>query len=180
MQNRENFASVNHGRPTVAATARPGDFSAHSAVAARAAGGEYHAPTISPREARTSSNSFNRGNSTPGNHGNANEGFRPFTPPSHGGNSNATMNENRGNSTPSNRGGANEGFRPFNAPSGSGNANANRGGNFNQNANQNRGNEGRPQNQPQVSHSNQGASQNRPNPQPQHRSGPPPKEEHHH
>lgn len=188
MQNRENFASVNHGRPAIAATGRPGDFSARSAVAARAAGGEYHSPTMSPREARASSVPVNRGNSTPGNRGNANEGFRPFTPPSHGGNSNASMNANRGNSTPANhgnstpanRGGSNEGFRPFSPPSGGGNANANRGGNRNQGGNANRGNEGRPQNQPQESHSNQGASQNRGNPQPQHHAGPPPKEEHHH
>src|SRR6516225_8319259 len=34
--NRENFAAQNHGRPAVAATARPGDFSRRSAVAARA------------------------------------------------------------------------------------------------------------------------------------------------
>ncbi len=51
-QNRQNFASENHGRPAVAATARAGDFSSHSVVAARAAGGEYHAPAMSPREAR--------------------------------------------------------------------------------------------------------------------------------
>ncbi|HXW17771.1 MAG TPA: hypothetical protein VEJ39_05690 [Candidatus Acidoferrales bacterium] len=36
--NHDLLASVNHGRPAVAATAKPGDFS-HGAVAARAAGG---------------------------------------------------------------------------------------------------------------------------------------------
>ncbi len=51
-QNRGNFASENHGNPAVAATARPGDFSSRSAVSARSAGGEYHAPAMSPREAR--------------------------------------------------------------------------------------------------------------------------------
>ncbi len=81
-QNRQNFASENHGRPAVAATARPGDFSSHSAVPARAAGGEYHAPAMSPREAR--------GPSTPANKGNSNEGFRPFTKPE----SNASQNKN--------------------------------------------------------------------------------------
>src|SRR5579885_3451911 len=51
-QNRQNWASVNQGRPAIAATARPADFSGRSVVAARAAGGQYHAPAISPREAR--------------------------------------------------------------------------------------------------------------------------------
>jgi WXXGXW repeat (2 copies) len=71
-QNRENFASENHGRPAIAATARAGDFSGHSAIPARAAGGEYHAPAMSPKEAR--------GPSTPMKSG-GNDGFRPFTPP---------------------------------------------------------------------------------------------------
>jgi len=72
--NRQNFASENHGRPVVAATARPGDFGSHSVVPARAAGGEYHAPAMSPREARVGA---------PGEHRNP-EGFRPFTPPTKG------------------------------------------------------------------------------------------------
>jgi hypothetical protein len=38
-QNRQLFAKNNGGRPSVAATGRPGDFSAHSVVPARAAGG---------------------------------------------------------------------------------------------------------------------------------------------
>ncbi len=36
--NRDQFASVNHGRPTVAASARPGEFRGHGVVAARAEG----------------------------------------------------------------------------------------------------------------------------------------------
>src|SRR6202142_2582976 len=96
-QNRQNFASENHGRPAIAATAKAGDFSGRSAIPARAAGGEYHPPAMSPKEAR--------GPSTPGN--------RPFTPA----NSN---NENRttGNSTvtPQEKGNANGGFRPFTPP----------------------------------------------------------------
>ena len=59
-QNRQNFASENHGRPAIAATARPGDFSGRSAVPARAAGGEYHAPAMSPKEARGPSSPANR------------------------------------------------------------------------------------------------------------------------
>jgi hypothetical protein len=89
-QNRQNFAAENHGRPAVAATARPGDFSSHSAVSARSAGGEYHPPAMSPREARASTPGGNRGGS--------NEGFRPFTPPnssnSRSGNSSNSRNEN--------------------------------------------------------------------------------------
>jgi hypothetical protein len=93
-QNRENFANVNHGRPTIAATARAGDFSGRSAVAARSAGGEYHAPAMSPREARAPAEAANRG-STPNR---SNDGFRSFTPPSknNGGNS-RNENQNRPN-----------------------------------------------------------------------------------
>jgi len=72
-QNRQNFASENHGRPAVAATAKAGDFGGRSAVPARAAGGEYHAPAMSPKEARVVA--------APSNKGNSNEGFRPFTKP---------------------------------------------------------------------------------------------------
>src|SRR5579864_6779148 len=119
---RQNFARENHGRPAVAATARPADFSRHSVVSARAAGGEYHAPAISPREARVVSNTGNRGNSDRGNsnRGDSKQGFRPFTPPSKGGNAGAN-----------NRGGSNEGFRPFNAPSKGGSSKVERGGNSN-------------------------------------------------
>jgi hypothetical protein len=41
--NRDLRASVNNGRPSIAATARPGDFHGNI-VAAREAGGEYHPP----------------------------------------------------------------------------------------------------------------------------------------
>ena len=51
-QNRALFASENHGAPAVAATARPGEFSGKSVVAAKAAGAPYHAPAMSPKEAR--------------------------------------------------------------------------------------------------------------------------------
>jgi hypothetical protein len=37
-------ASVNHGRPAIAATSKPGDFSGHGVVAARTAGAPYKAP----------------------------------------------------------------------------------------------------------------------------------------
>jgi len=80
MQNRENFASVNHGRPAIAATARAGDFSGRSAIPARAAGSEYHAPAMSPREARGPAG---------GRPNNTNNGFRPFTPPARNNNNGA-------------------------------------------------------------------------------------------
>lgn len=87
MQNRDNFANVNHGRPAIAATARPGDFSSHSAIPARSTGGEYHAPAMSSHEARAAEAS-NR----------SNEGFRPFTPPAKNNGGNARPeNQNRGN-----------------------------------------------------------------------------------
>ena len=68
-QNKQNFATENHGRPAIAATSKAGDFSSHSVVAAKAAGGEYHAPAMSPKEARAPSE--------PANKGNANAGARP-------------------------------------------------------------------------------------------------------
>lgn len=103
-QNHENFASVNQGKPAVAATAKAGDFSNHSVIGARSSGGEYHAPAMSPKEARAPApvNTGNRG-------GSSNEGFRPFTPP----NSNNPQNRGiAGNS--SNQGGnrGNSGGRP--------------------------------------------------------------------
>ncbi len=61
-QDRSNFASVNHGAPRVAATARPGDFSGRGVVASRSAGAPYHAPAISPREARASAPAESRNN----------------------------------------------------------------------------------------------------------------------
>ncbi len=54
-QNKQLFASENHGRPAIAATGRPGEFSGHDVVKAKAAGEPYHAPKMSPQEARASS-----------------------------------------------------------------------------------------------------------------------------
>lgn len=61
-QNRLLRASENHGRPAIAATARPGEFSGRNIVRARAAGEPYRAPKISPREARAQSTSDRRPN----------------------------------------------------------------------------------------------------------------------
>ena len=112
MQNRANFASENHGRPAIAATARPGDFSSRSVVAARAAGGEYHAPTMSPREARANAGNFNnrgnemnRGSST----NRSNDGFRPFTPPAK---TSTASGSPHGNSGSFNQGHSQNEYRP--------------------------------------------------------------------
>ena len=48
------FASNNHGAPAVAATAKPGVFSGAGVVRAKSAGAPYHAPAMSPKEARAS------------------------------------------------------------------------------------------------------------------------------
>ncbi len=95
-QNRQNFASENHGRPAIAATARPGDFSGRSAVPARAAGGEYHAPAMSPKEARVGSPQGNKANSE--------GGFRPFTKPNSSNSSSNNNSQNRGSAGSQNRG----------------------------------------------------------------------------
>lgn len=142
--NRENLASRNHGRPAVAATARPGDFGRRSVVAARSAGGDYRAPSMSPREARVNSGAPNRGNANPGNRTNpnagnrSNEGFRPFTPPARNNAGNARGNENNSRNQGGNFNRGNEN-RPFTPPSRNDagnvrnrdNNNRNQGGNFN-------------------------------------------------
>jgi hypothetical protein len=99
-QNRANFASENHGSPAVAATARAGDFSSHSAVSARAAGSEYHAPVMSPKEARVPASEAGKGSSS----SSSNDGFRSFTPPSKSAsspnaNERTTANEDRNESS---------------------------------------------------------------------------------
>ncbi|MGA9507769.1 MAG: hypothetical protein WBV55_03885, partial [Candidatus Sulfotelmatobacter sp.] len=53
-ENRALFASNNHGRPAVAATPKPGEFSGRGVVPAKAAGAPYHPPKMSPKEARAS------------------------------------------------------------------------------------------------------------------------------
>ncbi len=96
-RNRALFASTNHGRPAVAATAKPGEFSGRGVVTAKAAGAPYHAPAISPREARASAPAGNRAGekqpvenrpaenrpaeSHPASPGGAKAADRPFVPP---------------------------------------------------------------------------------------------------
>ncbi len=59
-QNRALFASANHGRPEIAATGRPGEFSGAHVQRASAAGEAYREPRMSPAEARGSA-AGNRG-----------------------------------------------------------------------------------------------------------------------
>jgi YXWGXW repeat-containing protein len=104
-QNKQLFASVNHGRPAVAATARPSDF--HSAVPAKAAGAPYHAPAMSAREARGPAPG-NRPFNQPASNGSRSANNRPIKPPN-GSNANSRSNQ---------------GYHPYTPPS-----NNNRGGN---------------------------------------------------
>jgi hypothetical protein len=76
-QNRAMFASENHGAPAVAATARPGEFSGHGVVAAKAAGAPYHAPAMSPKEARATSPAASRGNESRNDNTPRTENARP-------------------------------------------------------------------------------------------------------
>ncbi|MFZ0137362.1 MAG: YXWGXW repeat-containing protein [Candidatus Sulfotelmatobacter sp.] len=79
-QNKALFASNNHGAPAVAATARPGEFSGHGVVAAKAAGAPYRAPAMSPREARATP-AESRGSETRGSEMRNDNNSRPSTPP---------------------------------------------------------------------------------------------------
>jgi hypothetical protein len=69
--NRALLARENHGRPPIAATARPASFTGRGVVSARAAGGAYHTPAMSPKQARVSNSAGNRvsGNHPAGNQG---------------------------------------------------------------------------------------------------------------
>jgi hypothetical protein len=69
-QNRQLFASENHGRPAIAATARPGEFSGPHVQRASAAGEAYREPKMSPQEARNNA----AGNRAEGNRAEGNRG----------------------------------------------------------------------------------------------------------
>src|SRR6266851_3595621 len=84
-QNRQLFASENHGRPAIAATARPGEFNGPHVQPARAAGAPYRAPKITPQETR---------GQAPGN-GGGNRGFNETT--RNGGNGNGRATARPGN-----------------------------------------------------------------------------------
>ncbi|HTV58532.1 MAG TPA: hypothetical protein VMJ93_06640 [Verrucomicrobiae bacterium] len=63
--NRQLLASNNHGRPPIAATSRPGEFSGHGVVASHAANTEFHPPTNRGTEDRGVRNSENTRGETP-------------------------------------------------------------------------------------------------------------------
>jgi len=98
-QNRALFASENHGAPAVAATARPGEFSGHGVVAAKAAGAPYHAPAMSPKEARASGPAENHAAAPSG----AKAVDRPFVPPAKSNSSNGDRMENNNRPSEENR-----------------------------------------------------------------------------
>src|SRR5208282_3418652 len=76
------FASENHGRPAVAATAKPGEFSGRGVVTAKAAGAPYRAPAMSPKEARAPASAENRpAQNRPASPSGAKAAGRPFVPP---------------------------------------------------------------------------------------------------
>jgi len=79
--NHNLLASVNHGKPAIAATSKPGDFSARSAVAARSAGPAPEAHPVA-RADRPPTAGGNAGHSAPNNN-------RADRPPNAGGNEHA-------------------------------------------------------------------------------------------
>ena len=97
-QNKQNFASENHGRPAIAATAKPGEFKGKGVVAAKSAGAPYKAPAMSPKQAR--------GPSTPAKHAsapsNANNKSKPASQPSTPSNKNNTASNKANGSHPNN------------------------------------------------------------------------------
>lgn len=97
-QNRQLFASENHGRPAIAATARPGEFSGRNVARASAAGEPYREPKMSPQEARGTSTDNRAGN----------RGFNE--PARNGGNSNSSSGSNdRSMTRPDNNGAGSRG-----------------------------------------------------------------------
>ena len=102
-QNKQLFASENHGRPAIAATGRPGEFSGRNVVKAREAGAAYHEPKMSPQEARASGG--NRGETVrnePARNEAVRNNARTDRPASRPENSEARSNEARSNEARSN------------------------------------------------------------------------------
>src|ERR1700674_479444 len=95
-QNRQLLASENHGRPPIAATARPGEFNGPHVQPARGAGQPYRAPKITPQQARVQAPG-NRGgtrgfNETTRNGGNGNGSGRATARPGNDSRNNNTRN----------------------------------------------------------------------------------------
>jgi WXXGXW repeat (2 copies) len=99
--NRAFLASENHGHPAVAATSRPGEFSGHGAVGAKAGGNGFH--------------SFTPPNhNEPALHSNNANGGHSFTPPNSSHSNNAATHNEGGNpaSRPGKQPEAHESSRP--------------------------------------------------------------------
>jgi hypothetical protein len=80
-QNRQLFASENHGRPAIAATGRPGEFNGPHVQRASAAGEPYRAPKMSPQEARGPA--ANRGGNESANNNRSVNSRSPARPENH-------------------------------------------------------------------------------------------------
>jgi hypothetical protein len=121
-QNRALFARENNGRPAVAATARPGEFSGRGVVVAKAAGAPYHAPAMSPKEASAARSPNGPAENRPAENrkpspSGAKAANRPAAPPNR---NNMPNNRAKNNARPENARPANESHpeasHPENAP----------------------------------------------------------------
>ncbi len=92
-QNKALFASNNHGAPAVAATEKPGVFSGAGVVRAKSAGAPYHAPAMSPKEARASAPAARHSTSSKEAPKEAKTANRTSTSPSKGKASNSSRSE---------------------------------------------------------------------------------------
>jgi len=97
-QNKQNFASANHGRPAIAATAKPGVFSGKGVVAAKSAGAPYKAPAMSPKQARASAPAATHAS----NSKNANNKTKPVSHPATASNKNNTVSK-KASTSPANK-----------------------------------------------------------------------------
>jgi len=102
-QNRQLFASENHGRPAIAATARPGEFSGHNVARASAAGEPYREPKMSPQEARGTSADSRGFNEPARNGGNSNSNDRSMTRPENNGAGSRGQMSSRDNPKPNSK-----------------------------------------------------------------------------
>jgi len=110
-QNRQLFASENHGRPGIAATARPGEFSGHSVERARASGEPYHPAKISPQQARGSSGG-NRGFDQPARNGSSSSNRTLTSTENHGASNHQARNNEAGSRGQSSRDSAAHNSKP--------------------------------------------------------------------
>src|SRR6202158_5667542 len=94
-QNRQLLASENHGRPAIAATAKPGEFNGPHVQPARAAGAPYRAPQITPQEARRQAAGNRSFNETTRNGGNGNGNGRATARPGNDSRNNSPRNDPR-------------------------------------------------------------------------------------